>query len=83
MKNRDKDALPISQFLTFLKKYFFSYVLKMKKLCFSTQLFPKNTPFGVSYLQIDNDHFFKYITSCTSLMVRGTSGKAAATRLGA
>jgi hypothetical protein len=83
MKNRDKDAMPISKFKTFYKKYFFPTLLKMKKLCLLNTTFIKNTPFGVSYLQIETDHFFRYITSFTSFTVRGTSGKAAATRFGA
>jgi hypothetical protein len=83
MKNRDKDASLILKFKAFVKNIFSSFCLKMKKLCLLNTTFIKITPFGVGLLQLDPDYFFRYSTSFTSLTVRGTSGKAAATRFGA
>jgi hypothetical protein len=47
MKNRDKDARLIFKIKTFYENYFFSFFLKMKKLCLLNTTFSKNTPFGV------------------------------------
>jgi hypothetical protein len=47
MKNRDKDAIPILQFKTFLKVFFNPFLLKMKRLCFLNTTFSKNTLFEV------------------------------------
>ncbi len=83
MKNRDKDASLISNIKTFAENYFLPFCLKMKKLCLLNTTFSKNTPFGVWPPQVGQNYFLRYKTSFTSLTVRGTSGKAAATRLGA
>jgi hypothetical protein len=49
MKNRDKDAIPNRKIKTFLKKYFFCFVLKMKKLCHLNTTFSKipNLGYGI------------------------------------
>jgi hypothetical protein len=78
MKNRGEDAY------------------KMPNRCITTELFFMNTivitinkkilhsSYEICRKIIDQGyHFFKYITSFTSFTVRETSGKAAATRLGA
>jgi hypothetical protein len=83
MKNRDKDASLISEIKTFAEKIFCSFRLKMKKLRLFSATFSQITRFEAWLPQIECNHFFRYITSFTSLTVRGTSGKAAATRLGA
>ena len=83
MKNRDKDALSILNIKTFGQLFFTSFSLKMKKLCLLNTTFLKNTQFEVALLHLEANHFFRYITSFTSFTVRGTSGSAAATRLGA
>jgi len=50
------------------------------KLCYQ----PKTIKAGLTrFLSFSPNYFFRYITSFTSLTVRGTSGRAAATRLGA
>jgi hypothetical protein len=83
MKNRDKDAIPILNIKTFWKKYFFCFILKMKKLCLLNTTFSFLSQFEAALLQGCSGYFFRYITSFTSFTVRGTSGSAAATRLGA
>ena len=78
MKNRGEDAL------------------KKPNRCITTELFFMNTivitinkkiphtSYELCRIFIDRGYyFFKYITSFTSFTVRETSGKAAATRLGA
>lgn len=83
MKNRDKDAYLNSQYKTFGRNIFFPFLLKMKKLCLGKHNFFKIYPFWGRKNFIDLPYFFRYITSFTSFTVRGTSGNAAVTRLGA
>jgi hypothetical protein len=83
MKNRDKDASLISEIKTFAEKIFCPFRLKMKKLRLFNVSFSGNALFEAGLPQLECNHFFRYITSFTSFTVRGTSGKAAATRLGA
>jgi hypothetical protein len=73
MKNRDKDALYKSNRCT-LSDFFFIVRGRTKKK-------PLQQGRGQYYLY--NSYFTWYITSLTSFTVRGTSGNAAATRLGA
>lgn len=72
MKNRDKDALYKSKRCT-LTEFFFIVFLPLKK---------SPCRAGASTFS-DLFYLTWYITSFTSFTVRGTSGNAAATRLGA
>ncbi len=73
MKNRDKDALYKSKGCT-LTGFFFQVIKRRKNTA------PRDRQ-GADNWELF--YFTWYITSFTSLTVRGTSGKAAATRLGA
>ena len=83
MKNRDKDVGLNPEIKTFCQLFFAADVLKMKKLCLLNTTFCQIYPFGAGILRLDLNYFFRYITSFTSVTVRGTSGKAAATKFGA
>ena len=81
MKNRDKDARLIPEIKSFQQKIFCSFLLRMKKLrLLNTSFLKIKLPL---FLPFKDDYFFRYMASFTSATVRGTSGSAAATRLGA
>ena len=82
MKNQVKDANEKRIFKAFTQNNFLLIRRKIKGCAFKAQ------PFNILY-QIRNlylsvfTYFLMYITSFTSFTVRGTSGNAAATKLGA
>jgi hypothetical protein len=82
MKNRVKDAHEKWNFKAFIQNNFCKYVKKEKGHADKHDLQNILLLNGNSQLSI-YPYFLRYITSFTSLTVRGTSGNAAATRLGA
>jgi len=82
MKNHDKDARKKTKNKN-LFKLFFSLIgaenEKVAPSCATFVLFPHS---GERVTQRPR-YFFRYMISFTSFIVRGTSGKAPATRLGA
>jgi hypothetical protein len=82
MKNRDKDALSISKFKVFVK-FFLAILFENEKVVSFEHNFLSTAELQTDYIRVDLNYFFRYITSFTSFTVLGTSGRAAATRLGA
>lgn len=77
MKNRREDAYKKSKRCT-SNVIFFKYnytLMGIKK--------PATTSVIAGFMLQLGNYFFKYITSFTSFTVRGTSGRAPATRFGA
>ena len=84
MKNHGKDARNFRDSKTYLK-YFFSIVNTDNEMFVQVEctFFRVCLNTGKPLYKLGSAYFFKYITSFASFTVRGTSGKAAATRFGA
>ena len=74
MKNRNKDAVLYQNRCILLQLYLLRVISRIKNALLRSKAF-NNLHFPA--------YFTWYITSFTSFTVRGTSGRAAATRLGA